>query len=364
MSRRSLSRLFVAALACPIAALAGPLLPPNGAIMPTYKTLQQVEPRIPIGPEDVPIIIERSGSYYLTDNLYATIAGQVCISINTAGVSIDLMGFEIAPTEIAAWEEGIRGSAAAQNVTIRNGLVRGCADNGVFLFDGSNHHLSDVQARDNGGYGLAAGNNAVIESCAAQGNQGSGIYARDTASVTHCSAFGNGGYGFYIGEGSSVTSCASSLNGGRGFFVSHSSVVADCSASRNQEEGISTNTGTTITGCTARGNTLDGFIFAGSCLVTGNTATDNGSGAGIHATFVDNRIEGNNCTQNLRGIEVGQAGNLIVRNSCSGNATNYDIVANNRYGPVVSIGAGGAPVNGSAAAGNLTTADPWANFSY
>ena len=51
--------------------------------------------------------------------------------------------------------------------------------------------------------------------------------------------------------------------------------------------------------------------------------------------------------------------------SASVNTTNYDIVANNRYGPIIDITAGGQPaVSGDSAASTVATTDPWANFSY
>src|SRR5262245_39743009 len=55
------------------AALAGPLDPPAGPVTGTYKTLQQVEPRIDVatlpGSETCAHIIWQPGSYYLSGNL-------------------------------------------------------------------------------------------------------------------------------------------------------------------------------------------------------------------------------------------------------------------------------------------------------
>ena len=85
----------------------------------------------------------------------------------------------------------------------------------------------------------------------------------------------------------------------------------------------------------------------------------------IHVTGNDNRIEGNNVANNDRGIDVDLGGNIIIKNTASGNGANYDIVADNRYGPIIDITALGAPAaTGSSAAGTLASSDPWANFSY
>jgi parallel beta-helix repeat protein len=100
---------------------------------------------------------------------------------------------------------------------------------------------------------------------------------------------------------------------------------------------------------------------ANICSSNGNF----GDGAGIHATGSDNRIEGNKCTRADRGIDVDGTGSIIIKNTCSGNTTNYSIVANNRYGPIINITAGGtAAVSGNSAADTSGTTHPWANFAY
>ena len=84
-----------------------------------------------------------------------------------------------------------------------------------------------------------------------------------------------------------------------------------------------------------------------------------------HATSSDNRIEGNNVTDNDRGIQVGLNGNIIIRNTAAANTTNYDIVSRNVFGAIVDRTASVAPaVLGNSAASSAGTTDPWANFSY
>jgi len=123
-----------------------------------------------------------------------------------------------------------------------------------------------------------------------------------------------------------------------------------------------------VTGCTASSNGGDGVQVFSDCRVTDNTCDSNGSGgdgAGIHATSSDNRIEGNNCTGSDRGIDVDVAGNIIIKNTCSGNTTDWDIVANNVYGPIIDRRApASAAVVGFAAPSTLGTTDANANFSY
>ena len=84
-----------------------------------------------------------------------------------------------------------------------------------------------------------------------------------------------------------------------------------------------------------------------------NSNGSGGDGAGIHVVGTDNRIDGNTVTDNDRGIDVDAGGNLVVRNSASGNSTEYAIVAGNHDAQRIS----------SPGAGFVST-DPWANFEF
>jgi parallel beta-helix repeat protein len=142
-------------------------------------------------------------------------------------------------------------------------------------------------------------------------------------------------------------------------------------ANANGNDGISANRRCNISGCIVNDNTADGILLFSQNIVSGNTCANNGNGgdgAGIRAfpgSASDNLIEGNNCTGNDRGIDVDGTGNIIIKNSCSGNTTNYVIAANNRYGPIVNITASGtAAVNGNSATSTIGSTDPHANFAY
>jgi hypothetical protein len=117
----------LAAVSLASAALAqGPLNPP-GAPAPMFKTLSQVEPRLPIS--DFGTNLTVSGSYYLTTNLFATnnTSDAINIRTNISDITIDLNGFAIVstnPPSGAGAPVGIRTSGAT-NITIRNGQIIG-----------------------------------------------------------------------------------------------------------------------------------------------------------------------------------------------------------------------------------------------
>jgi len=74
---------------------------------------------------------------------------------------------------------------------------------------------------------------------------------------------------------------------------------------------------------------------------------------------------GNTCADNDRGIDVDIAGNIIIKNTCSGNTIDWTIVANNVVGPILDRRApASAAINGFSAPSSLGSTDPNANFSY
>jgi len=93
----------------------GSLMPP-GPPQPMMKTLDQLEPRMPISG---PCSITRSGSYYLTTNVLST---RIGITIYASDVTLDLMGFSVigdsGPQDY--YDVGISVNSGCRNVVIRN----------------------------------------------------------------------------------------------------------------------------------------------------------------------------------------------------------------------------------------------------
>ena len=346
------------ALTCLIATLNSQLstafaqgsLTPPGAPAPTFKTLAQIEPRTPIGTNTTPgdadslFKITQPGSYYLTTNLTG-VAAKHGIEIAVGGVTLDLMGFELAGG-VTNSLDGVRVSLSVivTNLAIRNGSVRNWGGDGVDAINAANGQYQDLRLSANGGRGLFCGAGSAVVNCAATFNTGDGIN---------------------VSSGSTVSGSTAQGNTGRGIVAVLGSTVSGCAARGNTGDGISAGTGSTVTGCTATFNTGDGIQVSSDCRVTDNTCDSNGDGgdgAGIHATGTDNRIEGNNVTDNDRGIDVDSTGNFIIRNSASGNTTNWDVVAGNVILVVNATTA--AAVLGSSGGTAPGSTDPNANFSY
>jgi len=124
-----------------------------------------------------------------------------------------------------------------------------------------------------------------------------------------------------------------------------------------------------VRGCTVSSNTFHGIVVRSNCSVTHNTCSFNGNGgngAGILASGgSDNRIEGNNCTGADWGIFVDTAGNIIIKNTCSGNGLDWVIVADNVCGPILDRRApASAAISGFSAPDSTGSTHPNANFSY
>jgi len=313
----TLALFVVAALAGVVRG--GPLDPP----LAPAPTQPQVEPRTPIG--SLPFTIGAAGSYFLTANLTGA-SGANGITVNADNVTIDLNGFVLSGGPSPG--HGIFVGAPRENLAVKNGTVRGWnvaieaanASNG--LFEGL--RVSDNQT------GLSSGSNSVVRNISAKDNVSTGILAGEN----------------------SVLSAVTARSNGTGIFVLAHGNVSDCASSDNTVNGIFLFGGRTrLEGCTVEGNASDGIVVligGDACLITANNASYN-AGAGVHViNGARSRIDDNNVAGNGQGIRVDSVGNVVVRNTATGNSTNYQVVAGNDLGPV-----------GTAAA----STSPWANIS-
>ena len=359
---------------------AGPINPPAGPVASTFKTLSEVEPRTAINATNTPgdatslFKITQPGSYYLTGNITGVVGKHgIAIAAGGSGVTLDLMGFDL--VGVAGSLDGVSVTVVGlTNIAVVNGSVRNWGDEGVDLasFGPTNNcRVEGVLASGNTGSGISAGNASTVTNCSAYLNTGNGISAVSGCTISNCSAYNNTGNGITTGSGCTVSNCSANQNTGTGIIVSSgssSSTVSNCSAFQNAASGISVYIGGTAADCTARFNTLDGIVCNAACMIRGNTCSSNGfngDGANIHATAGANRIEGNTCTGADRGIDVDLAGNIIIRNTCSGNTTDWVIAANNVVGPILDRRVpASAAISGFSAPDSTGSTHPNANFSY
>ena len=393
--------VFFAALGTVIGAMAvsaGPLDPPAGPVAGTYKTLTEVEPRIAINAANTPgdsdslFRITQPGSYYLTGNITGVI-GKHGIEIAASGVTIDLMGFDLQGVPgMGNFKGVIVTETDLTNIAVVNGSIRNWGGGGVDLgsFVSHNGRVENVNASGNNGAGILVGRNSQLTNCTAYLNNATGIAAllggstitNCTASsnavhgiltdngctISHCTAYSSTGIGIITGQGCVISNCTVGTCGAAGIGASTGCTITNCASTGNGQHGISVGNGSTVADCTVRSNVLDGIRCSVGCLIRGNTGTSNGNGgngANIHATGNDNRIEGNNCILADRGIDVDASGNIIVRNTCSGNTVNWDIVANNVVGPILDRTApASAAISGNSAPDSTGSTHPNANFTY
>lgn len=266
--------------------------------------------------------------------------------------------------------------------------------------------LENCNANDNLGIGIEAGDGSSLSGCVAGGNTGTGFLVGDGATLEGCTVIRNlGSYGLQTGRGASLVGCAAHSNecvsaisvgpgssldrctasGNRTSAVSNSSgikagagsVLRRCAANGNiastpRSSGIQALGGCAVLGCTASDNTTthaggsssggvgiyvvnwvkiqdcvasgnqgSGIEMGRGCAATGNQCSENRHG--INVWLDGHRLDGNNVTSNATyGIHVSDPGNIIVRNTARGNATNYLVAAGNDLGTIrtTPVGAG------------------------
>ncbi len=378
----------------------GSLIPP-GAPTPTMKSLDQVEPRLIVNTTNTPgnatntFIISAPGSYYLTGNITGA-SGKHGISIQADDVTLDLNGFALISGGGGAFR-GINVPVAKKNLCLRNGTIRGWTDGGVRTDLATSTLVEKLRLSDNtGATGLVLGNGSA-QDCAATGNDigfflgngaqitGSsatanirGFAASDRTQISNCISTVNSGSGFDCTSYVTLIDCTSSRNGGNGIAVQSGSIVLRCSATRNDLYGIqaagvgstiadctaATNTfvgiwadsGDIVRGCTSSGNTQNGiYVNNGRCHVVGNLCHANGTN-GMYIAGDGSRVEDNNLTYNMWGMQVVGANNIIVRNTARGNSSNNFLIpgTNNAVGTIFVVSGGGT----------ISTMEPWCNFSF
>lgn len=340
-------------LARPI--LAGDLNPPAGSIAPTLKTLDQVEPRIPISDATTPgdansvYKIIKPGSYYLTGEIVGQ-PSKFGIEVAASNVTIDLRGYSMRATPGNGFSAIYTGfGAGLENVSVLNGHVEGWID-GVDLTGVDGGRVEGVHVAEAQNNAFFLGTSIVVRDCTSIHAAGYGFADQGKCRYVNCIARAAAFDGFGVAGESSLVNCTADTNTSNGFHVTSGQRCSfiDCAANNNGQNGFQATFACIVARCTASNNGNHGILISSSCSVHDNDCVGNGvasaSGAGISTNGVDSRVEANNCVDNDIGFDFPSSGNLVVRNSASGNTTNY--------GPGVT--------NTSL----LATATPWDNIIY
>jgi hypothetical protein len=316
--------LWTAMLLQPSSLLAQGSLTPPGAPAPTMKTLQQVEPRVPIS--SAPFTISQPGSYYLTTNL--TVSGGNAITIAANGVTLDLNGFTISSTANPASGTAVLINGGLQDITIQNGHIRGgVTNNGSGVFSGpgfgygiyysgsapQNVRVSGVSVSGCQYHGIIVGNSGstTVENCVVRTVGGSGIVAN---TIRGCVALD---CGYTAIAGQQVSDSRGQSVGGTGLGAA---TAQNCYGSSSSGTGLDAFTAQNCYGSSGSGTGLYAYTaqncygdsISGTGLYAGRTAIGcyGESSSGPRALSAQNA---NTCTGFRSG---GRAIEATIANGC------------------------------------------------
>lgn len=318
---------------------AGPLTPPPGAPAPTYKTLQEVEPRTPISA--LPLIINQPGSYYLTAPLVNSNFITDSIRINASNVTLDLNGYSI-----SGGARSIVIEPAASNVTIRDGSISNTFD-GILALPGPGGTLAsgvsvlNVTMEAIGGQALTLGDSAAVERVNVLGQPATlnrGITVGRASRVVNTSVSTVASLAFALGEGTVASLCvANDVTNGDGFLLDARVRLTDSVATNINGNGINTNPAqfgpnnimsVVIDRCTVSNISQNGIFLQGNhAQVTNSTISNTGffstfsgpQSSGVLVTGSGNRIDSNRFFRAHYPVflTASTAQNTVVRNVAS-----------------------------------------------
>lgn len=305
--------------------------PPAGPVAPTFKTLDQIEPSIPVGPDTTPgdedsvYKITARGHYHLTGNIHEPRDGFHVIEIAASGVTLDLRGYTIRTNNLPSLSS--IHAVGWSNITIKNGIVSPHANGyGINLAGGKWNVVENIHA-NYGICGIDAGAYATVRNCRVVRSLQTGIRVDEGSLVENCIIHDSpyaGSDGIHTGASSIVRNSTVSVWADNGILAGPDTRLIDCNV-RSVGVGININDGATITGCTVRGTDTYGIYALNgahieSCRVV--NAGEHGILAGHHNRIVNNAVKnsGQNDAESAAIFVFGE-GNTVKDNTCTGNNT-------------------------------------------
>ncbi len=359
------------------------------------------------------LVAGKSGIEIAAGNVTIDMRGFRIFGSGSANNSLDAVSATTTGSGIAVKNGTIHGASlsginlqSATGCTVEGMIVENCGGDGVLVGNGCRVLSCDL--RSNGVKGVECGSSGVISGCTMEYNGDSGMYASTACSISdcsftsngftglyayrscsieRCSAYDNGSQGFGGYSGVTIRGCASGGNGGDGIGLDVAGTVVECSTAYNLGAGVSVTSDCLVARCTAVANGNNGIVVQDGCAVEGCLAENNdkdgiraqdqnvitncsgrfagngGSGAHIHITGDDNRVEHNNGIDGARGIDVDGTNNLIVGNCITRCTTYFTIVANNKVGQIVAA-VDSPAISGTTGGTGVGTSSPWSNISY
>lgn len=286
----------------------GALTPPSGPA-PAMKTLDQIEPRTPIGAvggSTATITIAKPGSYVLMGDVVIPTNSDGII-ITAADVTLDLNGFSISTTYGSNNYSAIEIGTGADNVTIRNGrimridpkLVGGsttvCFRTGIDIRGPSvGAEVSDIVVNGALYDGIYLGNNSRVRHCTVTDCR-SGIFAGQISDsiaencteraingtiVENCRGISTNGEGIAATETVSGSTGISTATWG---IACAFGSVTNCSAASEKDAAILAGQASLCTGATNAKNQPGIFVLgtASFCQGSNSNPTSNAITAAV-----------------------------------------------------------------------------------